>query len=168
MTLFGPPPPETLSARGEKMHIHIDPTLRFRAGFVRIPAKLDTDSTPSWTRIPEQAGQSERSDAGFWCFTLRMPSGSSFQSVSADADWLFQRLNRSAAQSYPRPAARLRSLYSRLAGGRRWVTRRTCGEGHGGMDSGRPRPASSLRTSAFGHEPPLAMPTKFSSQVSAG
>ena len=99
--------------------------------FLRIPAKLDTDSTPSWTRIPEQAGQSERSDAGFWCFTLRMPSGSSFQSVSADADWLFQRLNRSAAQSYPWPAARLRSLYSRLAGGRRWVTRRTCGEGHG-------------------------------------
>ena len=33
MTLLGPPPPETLSARGEKMHIHIDPTLRFRAGF---------------------------------------------------------------------------------------------------------------------------------------
>ena len=98
---------------------------------VRIPAKLDTDSTPSWTRIPEQAGQSERSDAGFWCFTLRMPSGSSFQSVSADADWLFQRLNRSATQSYPRPAARLRSYHSRLAGGRRWITRRTCGEGHG-------------------------------------
>lgn len=98
---------------------------------LRIPAKLDTDSTPSWTRIPEQAGQSERSDAGFWCFTLRMPSGSSFQSVSADADWLFQRLNRSATQSYPRPAARLRSYHSRLAGGRRWITRRTCGEGHG-------------------------------------
>ena len=31
---------------------------------VRIPVKLDSDSTPSWTRIPEQAGQSERSDAG--------------------------------------------------------------------------------------------------------
>ena len=98
---------------------------------LRIPVKLDTDSTPSWTRIPEQAGQSERSDAGFWSFTLRMPSGSSFQSVSADADWLFQRLNRSATQSYPRPAARLRSFHSRLAGGRRWVTRGTCGEGHG-------------------------------------
>ena len=32
---------------------------------VRIPANLDTDSTPNWTRIPEQTGQSERSDAGF-------------------------------------------------------------------------------------------------------
>ncbi len=31
---------------------------------MRIPVKLDSDSTPSWTRIPEQAGQSERSDAG--------------------------------------------------------------------------------------------------------
>ncbi len=39
---------------------------------VRIPAKLDSDSTPSWTRIPEQAGQSERSDAGFSVFTLLM------------------------------------------------------------------------------------------------
>jgi len=44
---------------------------------VRIPAKLDTDSTPSWTRIPEQAGQSERSDAGFWGFTRVMSLGSS-------------------------------------------------------------------------------------------
>jgi hypothetical protein len=39
---------------------------------VRIPVKLDSDSTPSWTRIPEQAGQSERSDAGFSGFTLLM------------------------------------------------------------------------------------------------
>jgi hypothetical protein len=39
----------------------------FRAEFsqVRIPANLDTDSTPNWTRIPESTGQSERSDAGF-------------------------------------------------------------------------------------------------------
>jgi hypothetical protein len=39
---------------------------------VRIPVKLDSDSTPSWTLIPEQAGQSERSDAGFSGFTLLM------------------------------------------------------------------------------------------------
>lgn len=39
---------------------------------LRIPVKLDSDSTPSWTRIPEQAGQSERSDAGFSVFTLLM------------------------------------------------------------------------------------------------
>jgi hypothetical protein len=39
---------------------------------VRIPVKLDSDSTPSWTRIPEQAGQSERSDAGFLGFTLKL------------------------------------------------------------------------------------------------
>jgi len=39
---------------------------------MRIPVKLDSDSTPSWTRIPEQAGQSERSDAGFSGFTLLM------------------------------------------------------------------------------------------------
>jgi Ni,Fe-hydrogenase III component G len=45
---------------------------------VRIPVKLDSDSTPSWTDIPEQAGQSERSDAGFWVFTLLMSWGSSF------------------------------------------------------------------------------------------
>ena len=42
------------------------------ASRVRIPVKLDSDSTPSWTRIPEQAGQSERSDAGFSGFTLLM------------------------------------------------------------------------------------------------
>jgi hypothetical protein len=46
--------------------------------YLRIPVKLDSDSTPSWTRIPEQAGQSERSDAGFWVFTLLMSWGSSF------------------------------------------------------------------------------------------
>ena len=34
--------------------------------------KLDSNSEPSWTRIPEQAGQSERSDAGFLGFTLLM------------------------------------------------------------------------------------------------
>lgn len=45
---------------------------------LRIPVKLDSDSTPSWTRIPEQAGQSERSDAGFGVFTLLMSWGSSF------------------------------------------------------------------------------------------
>ena len=45
---------------------------------LRIPAKLDSDSTASWTRIPDEAGQSERSDAGFWVFTLLMSSGSSF------------------------------------------------------------------------------------------
>lgn len=45
---------------------------------LRIPVKLDSDSTPSWTLIPEQAGQSERSDAGFWVFTLLMSLGSSF------------------------------------------------------------------------------------------
>ncbi|MDQ5945536.1 MAG: hypothetical protein QG619_958, partial [Pseudomonadota bacterium] len=50
----------------------------FDVELVRIPAKLDTDSTPSWTRIPEQAGQSERGDAGFWVFTLLMSWGSSF------------------------------------------------------------------------------------------
>ncbi len=45
---------------------------------LRIPVMLDSDSTPSWTHIPEQAGQSERSDAGFWIFTLLMSWGSSF------------------------------------------------------------------------------------------
>ena len=46
----------------------------FEAGFsangalVRIPTKLDSDSTGSWTRIPEQAGQSARSDAGLLGF----------------------------------------------------------------------------------------------------
>ena len=44
---------------------------------VRIPVKLDSDSTPSWTRIPEQAGQSAGSDAGFWVFTRLMPPASS-------------------------------------------------------------------------------------------
>ncbi len=39
---------------------------------LRIPVKLDSDSEPSWTRIPEQAGQSERSDAGFLGFTLKL------------------------------------------------------------------------------------------------
>jgi uncharacterized protein (DUF4415 family) len=29
-----------------------------------IPRKLDTHSTPNWTLIPRQTGQSERSDAG--------------------------------------------------------------------------------------------------------
>jgi hypothetical protein len=52
--------------------------LRLLLADVRIPVKLDSDSTPSWTRIPEQAGQSERSDAGFWVFTLLMSWGSSF------------------------------------------------------------------------------------------
>lgn len=42
------------------------------ANKLRIPVKLDSDSTPSWTRIPEQAGRSERSDAGFSGFTLLM------------------------------------------------------------------------------------------------
>lgn len=37
---------------------------------LRIPAKLDSHSTPNWTVIPEQTGQSERSDAGF-CFLLQ-------------------------------------------------------------------------------------------------
>ena len=55
----------------------------FEAGFsangalVRIPTKLDSDSTGSWTRIPEQAGQSARSDAGCWGFTRVMSLGSS-------------------------------------------------------------------------------------------
>lgn len=44
---------------------------------VRIPTKLDSDSTGSWTRVPEQAGQSARSDAGFLGFTRVMSSGSS-------------------------------------------------------------------------------------------
>ena len=35
---------------------------------MRIPTKLDSDSTGSWTRIPEQAGQSARSDAGLLGF----------------------------------------------------------------------------------------------------
>ena len=58
-------------------------------GQVRIPRNLDTDSTPNWTRIPGQNGQSERSDAGFWGFTLRMPLGSSFKSAAADAKACF-------------------------------------------------------------------------------
>ena len=33
-------------------------------GFLRIPLKLDTDSTANWTLIPRETGQSERSDAG--------------------------------------------------------------------------------------------------------
>ena len=33
------------------------------------------------------------------------------------------RVGLARRKSYPRPPARLRSLYSRLAGGRRWVTR---------------------------------------------
>ena len=45
---------------------------------VRIPVKLDIDSTPSWTRIPEQAGQSARSVAGFLGFTLMSSFRSSF------------------------------------------------------------------------------------------
>jgi hypothetical protein len=53
---------------------------------LRIPTKLDSDSEPSWTRIPEQAGQSERSDAGFGVFTLRMLSGSSFLLLTVNAD----------------------------------------------------------------------------------
>lgn len=44
---------------------------------VRIPTKLGSDSTGSWTRIPEQAGQSARSDAGCWGFTRVMSLGSS-------------------------------------------------------------------------------------------
>ena len=35
---------------------------------LRIPTNLDSDSEPNWTRIPEQTGQSERSDAGFFWF----------------------------------------------------------------------------------------------------
>jgi hypothetical protein len=45
---------------------------------LRIPTNLDSHSEPNWTRIPEQTGQSERSDAGFRVFTLLMPLGSSF------------------------------------------------------------------------------------------
>ncbi|MDP2880312.1 MAG: polysaccharide deacetylase family protein, partial [Azonexus sp.] len=45
---------------------------------LRIPTNLDSDSEPNWTRIPEQTGQSERSDAGFSVFTLLMSWGSSF------------------------------------------------------------------------------------------
>lgn len=44
---------------------------------LRIPTKLGSDSTGSWTRIPEQAGQSARSDAGCWGFTRVMSLGSS-------------------------------------------------------------------------------------------
>ena len=39
---------------------------------LRIPTNLDSDSEPNWTRIPEQTGQSARSDAGFSGFTLLM------------------------------------------------------------------------------------------------
>ena len=38
---------------------------RFVQLLLRIPMNLDSDSEPNWTRIPEQTGQSERSDAGF-------------------------------------------------------------------------------------------------------
>ena len=48
-----------------------------RSAKMRIPTKLDSDSTGSWTRIPEQAGQSARSDAGCWGFTRVMSLGSS-------------------------------------------------------------------------------------------
>lgn len=44
---------------------------------MRIPTKLDSDSTGSWTRIPGQAGQSVRSDAGRSGFTRVMSLGSS-------------------------------------------------------------------------------------------
>lgn len=44
---------------------------------LRIPTKLDSDSTGRWTHIPEQAGQSARSDAGWLGFTRVMPSWSS-------------------------------------------------------------------------------------------
>jgi hypothetical protein len=45
--------------------------------YLRIPTKLDSDSTGSWTRIPGQAGQSVRSDAGRSGFTRVMSLGSS-------------------------------------------------------------------------------------------
>jgi hypothetical protein len=45
---------------------------------VRIPRKLDSDSTANWTRIPHETGQSERSDAGLKGFTLSLVRGSSF------------------------------------------------------------------------------------------
>ena len=45
---------------------------------MRIPRKLDSDSTANWTRIPHETGQSERSDAGSKGFTLSLVRGSSF------------------------------------------------------------------------------------------
>ena len=44
---------------------------------VCIPRKLDTDSTPNWTVIPRQTGQSERSDAGWMGCTPGRLRGSS-------------------------------------------------------------------------------------------
>ena len=49
-------------------------------GKLRIPPNLDTDSTPKWT-------PSERSDAGFWVFTLK-PPGSSILPVSCAGNLL--------------------------------------------------------------------------------
>ena len=48
------------------------------AQYVCIPRKLDTHSTPNWTLIPRQTGQSERSDAGLMGGTPRRLLGSSF------------------------------------------------------------------------------------------
>ena len=42
-----------------------------------IPRKLDTDSTPNWTVIPRQTGQSERSDARWMGCTPGRLRGSS-------------------------------------------------------------------------------------------
>ena len=42
-----------------------------RRHYLRIPRNLDTHSTASWTVIPREAGQSERSDAGVWFYSGR-------------------------------------------------------------------------------------------------
>jgi len=67
--------------------IDLDATVGYIA--VRIPRKLDSDSTANWTRIPRQTGQSERSDAGLKGFTLNIPYGSSFRITEGDADGFF-------------------------------------------------------------------------------
>ena len=52
--------------------------LKPRERLLCIPRKLDTHSTPNWTLIPRQTGQSERSDAGWIGCTPRGLLGSSF------------------------------------------------------------------------------------------
>jgi hypothetical protein len=53
--------------------------------WMRIPRTLDSDSTATWTPIPRQTGQSERSDAGLKGFTLSLVLGSNFPLGGNDA-----------------------------------------------------------------------------------
>ncbi len=73
---------------GQEIHQHeLLGGLRDR---VRIPRKLDSDSTANWTRIPHETGQSERSDAGLKGFTLGLVRRSSFWFGEGDAVGLLE------------------------------------------------------------------------------